>query len=291
MSDVSARFGITEPSADRHDSADVPLYVRNIVAALESQGLRWAGQGTFAAIPAASKQGSVYYATDQGKAYYDTGSAWVDMSSLAAGAVGTTQLADHAVTEIKLALLSVGTPELIDAAVTLAKLAASSVDATKIANSLKPSAGAGGATEALRALGTAAGTAAAGVHSSQHQYSGADPLPIEAYQFVTLQPVAAGASWTPTQLKFWKDAAGTVHLHSKPLTWNRAAADLANGSTIATMPAGYRPDEVIRVPFVWFGTTFAGYVNIFANGDIVTADGSWNTSRTISFQAHWRGDA
>jgi hypothetical protein len=55
-------------------------------------------------------------------------------------------------------------------------ITAGAVDAGKIAASLKPSGSAGASTEALRALGTAAGQAAAGAHASQHAYAGADPV-------------------------------------------------------------------------------------------------------------------
>lgn len=58
------------------------------------------------------------------------------------------------------------TADIVDGAITSAKINAA----------LKPSGGAAAATEALRALGTAAGTAAAGTHAAQHKTGGADPL-------------------------------------------------------------------------------------------------------------------
>ena len=163
----SSRRGIVYPNTNRSDTADVPRDIAALVAALEVDVIY--GQGTLAARPTSTAgspgiQGRLYMATDQTPhaLYYDYGTGWDPVGSLSAGSVGTTQLADGSVTTIKVA----------DANVTLAKMATDSVDASKIvdgsitaaelAAALKPSGGAGAATEALRALGTGAGNAAAG---------------------------------------------------------------------------------------------------------------------------------
>lgn len=179
MSDTSTKWGIVEPSAARTDAADVPLYVRNIVAALEAKGVQY-GQGTLAARPAAGTQGRIYLATDQAppQLYFDTGSAWNQIGALAAGAVGTTETADASITLAKMAPNSVDGSKIIDGSVTTAELLDGTVTAVDLANALKPSAGAGAAVEALRALGLGAGLAAPGTHASQHAAGGGDPIVI-----------------------------------------------------------------------------------------------------------------
>lgn len=166
MADTSARFAIIEPSADRSDPADVPLYIRNIVAALEALGTIY-GQGTLAARPVSTvgspgKQGRFYFATDDGNLYYDTGTSW--------NVIGVTTIADGSITGgpagagVKIATATITHDNIVAGTIRGGgnEIAAASITAADIANALKPSAGAGGGTEALRALGTAAGTAAAG---------------------------------------------------------------------------------------------------------------------------------
>jgi len=94
--------------------------------------------------------------------YYDHGTGWVTVGFLAAGSVNTAALADGAVTAIKLATDAVTPVKIQAAAVTTVKVADSNVTFAKLEAALKPSQGAAGAAEALRALGTAAGTALAG---------------------------------------------------------------------------------------------------------------------------------
>jgi len=86
----------------------------------------------------------------------------ITAAMISPNAIGASELADASVDTAAIIDAAVTTLKILDGNVTLAKLAAASVDTTKIANSLKPSGGAANATEALRALGTTAGTAAAG---------------------------------------------------------------------------------------------------------------------------------
>jgi hypothetical protein len=58
----------------------------------------------------------------------------ITSTNIGDGAVGTNKLADHAVTEAKLAIPAVGTPELYNDSVTNAKIANNAVDAAQIAN-------------------------------------------------------------------------------------------------------------------------------------------------------------
>lgn len=81
---------------------------------------------------------------------YDT--VWIDVPGLAAGSVGTTQLADSSVTSARIA----------DGTIVQADIADNQIGYARIISSLKPSGGAGNTSEALRALGTTSGTAAAG---------------------------------------------------------------------------------------------------------------------------------
>jgi microcystin-dependent protein len=127
-------------------------------------------QGTAASRPAFGKQGRIYFATDTGILSYDNGSSWTDI-----GPVGTG-IADNAITLAKMADNSVGAAEIIDGSVGAAEIADGSVGTAEIANALKPSAGAGAGTEALRAIGAGAGLVAPGTHASQHASGGADPV-------------------------------------------------------------------------------------------------------------------
>lgn len=102
MADTSTRFAISEPSADRSDAADVPLYVRNIVSAIESLGAIY-GKGLIAARPAAGVIGRFYWSTDEDILYFDDGAAWNSVGHVGAGSIGTTELADASVTTAKLA--------------------------------------------------------------------------------------------------------------------------------------------------------------------------------------------
>lgn len=78
---VSARFGVNYPNADRSDSADVPRDFLSMVTGLE-KAVRY-GQGTLAARPVSTAgtpgiQGRVYMVTDQTPhvLYYDFGTGW-----------------------------------------------------------------------------------------------------------------------------------------------------------------------------------------------------------------------
>lgn len=76
MSLVSTRRGIVYPAASGADSADVPLYIGNLIPALDADVFYI--QGTLAARPAASMAGRIYEATDQTphQKFWDTGTAW-----------------------------------------------------------------------------------------------------------------------------------------------------------------------------------------------------------------------
>lgn len=185
--DSSTRRAISYPSLDRHDGPpDIPAYIYNLIQKLDADiDFR---QGLESALPAPSYAGRVWWSTDTGNIYLDLGTGWVKLypQGAGAGSIGTTELADGAVTTIKLADTAVTTPKITDQSVTAAKIANAAITATQIANALKPSAGAAAGTEALRALGTAAGLAAAGSHAAQHIPGAADPLRTTAYVAINI---------------------------------------------------------------------------------------------------------
>lgn len=173
---TSTRYGVSYPNPDRSDVPDIPLHIGNVVAGLEQSAMY--GQGTLAARPAFGKQGRIYAATDQTPpaVWWDTGTLWFKVGQLAAGGVGTTELADGSVVTIKLADGSVVTAKIGDGQITTIKIADKAVTSIKLEDALKPSAGAGAGTEALRALGPEAGKAAPGTHAAQHAVAGSDPI-------------------------------------------------------------------------------------------------------------------
>ena len=168
----TVRLGLPYPSGTQ--AADGPAQIKALADALDSATPY--AQGTLAARPAASPSGKLYYATDAGMLSYANGVSWIDLgpSVIADLSVTTLKLADNSVDAPKIATDAVGSSEIAASAVGNPELADLAVDAGKIAASLKPSGGAAGATEALRALGTASGRAAAGIHATQHNLAGAD---------------------------------------------------------------------------------------------------------------------
>lgn len=179
---------LTLPYPQLSDNADVPEDLGALANAIDVAVVY--GQGLLASRPASSGgspgiQGRIYYATDNGHLYYDMGTGWVDIGPTVVGEDSITafELAPDSVTSVELrdstttdANRAVTTDHIRDSAVTNPKLGSAAVTAAKVADSLKPSAGAGASTEALRALGTEAGKAAAGTHASQHAPAGADPI-------------------------------------------------------------------------------------------------------------------
>lgn len=176
----SSRLHINYPDPNAElDTVDVPRDVFSLVSALETCTIY--SQGVLASRPTSTigspgTQGRFYYATDNGLLYYDFGNGWIAINVGAPGSVGTAQLADGAVTSVKLASQVVDASKLADGAVGPTKLAANAVLYPAIDASLKPSSGAAGTQESLRALGPVAGRAAPGIHASQHQFGGADFL-------------------------------------------------------------------------------------------------------------------
>jgi hypothetical protein len=110
-------------------------------------GFATMSQGLDASKPSAGVAGRIYYATDTGKAYLDTGSTWVltgspllgningtiSASQIAANAVTANALAANAVTASAIAAGSISSSHLSAGCVTANALAAGAVTATAIA--------------------------------------------------------------------------------------------------------------------------------------------------------------
>jgi hypothetical protein len=97
MSDTTTRRGISQPSGDRSDSADVPLFIRNVAAAVDNDVIYF--ESTIALRGSATLSGRIHRATDTGDLSFDTGTTWI-----AFGAV-----ADLSITAAKLAPISLNT--------------------------------------------------------------------------------------------------------------------------------------------------------------------------------------
>lgn len=118
---------------ENDEDPDIERDIGNLARDVDGQYIT----STAALRPAAGKVGRKHRASDTGVVSLDIGSAWVgltaiDNTTLDASGSGVLRVKDSGIT------------------------------ATKLAPGLKPSAGAGSGDEALRALGTVAGTAAAG---------------------------------------------------------------------------------------------------------------------------------
>jgi hypothetical protein len=166
---TSSRRGLSYPNpATRADTADVPRDINTVIAALELDVVF--GQGAHASRPAAGAGaptgtggGRLWWETDTLGLFYDNGTAWI-------GPINAAAIANGSITLAMLAANSVDASKIVDGSVGAAEIADGSVGSAEIAATLKPSGGAGGATEALRAIGTAAGQVASGV---AHAFTGA----------------------------------------------------------------------------------------------------------------------
>lgn len=165
MADPTPRWGWPRPV--EADSVDPVRDIRALALALDVVGTD--DQGLLAdrpvsTGPAPGKKGRYYFSTDTGILSRDTGTSWVDIGFVADGSITTPKLANLSVTTAKLADLNVTNGKLADGAVDSRVIADGSVGFIDLAAGLKPSQGASGASESLRALGSAAGNAAAGLN-------------------------------------------------------------------------------------------------------------------------------
>lgn len=145
-------------------AADVPADLAALANSIDPRTVVFV-QGTLSSRPAAGTAGRFFIQTDASPQhlFMDTGSAWVDIGPAAISAIP-----DHSITTVKLSRntdpggAAVGSANILDNNVFGNHILNGVITASKIADALKPSTGAVAATEALRALGTTAGTACAG---------------------------------------------------------------------------------------------------------------------------------
>ena len=204
MPDTTTRFGIVTPTGV--EAPDVDQHMQNIANQIDLLGAIF-GQGTFAARPTSSpgqpgKQGRFYMVTsgaETGELYYDYGTGWILVNpdaTIAADSITAGLIAPNAVTSSELADNAVDTAAIQDGAVT----------GPKVAATLKPSGGAGAATEALRALGLGDGLALGQAQITNINRAGllsarpaANTVPVGTKFFATDQVVeyiSDGAAWS-----------------------------------------------------------------------------------------------
>lgn len=133
----STRRGISYPNPDRSDAPDIPLHIKNLVDALEldvfySQDIT--ANRPISTVGSPGKVGRVFFDTTTSILYWDYGTGWQPVGTVGAGAVGTTELANDAVTAAKIAADAVGSSEIATDAVTSAEIAAGAVGTSELAD-------------------------------------------------------------------------------------------------------------------------------------------------------------
>ena len=190
---VSSRYAIDYPLGTEAPDVDGDIF--KVVQGIEALAAQF-GQGTLAARPVSTpgspgKQGRIYVVTsgaEINQIHYDYGTGWIHLNpdqTPGANSITSAMIQDNAVGASEIAPDSIGDSELADGVVSAAHLV----------TGLKPSQGAGGTTEALRALGVGAGLAASGTHASQHIDGGPDPLPAASISQAMLKPGVGGAQF------------------------------------------------------------------------------------------------
>lgn len=194
---------------------DVPADVKALADSIDPK-LTPASKGLLAARPAFGKVGQRYYATDVagGTEYLDIGTAWVAAGPPKAGD-GINVAADlslsvklHSVPGLAFfagGLYVKDDNSTLETTDTL-HVKDGGITGAKIANALKPSQGAAAGTEALRALGTTAGTAAAGNDSrfptagEKAALAGGRGAPGAANEYTTYQALLRSAAYRRAQV-------------------------------------------------------------------------------------------
>lgn len=150
---------------------DVPADVKALADAIDTKLTPYVTAANFGALPAVGKAGRRGRTTDNGMVYLDTGAAWVVDNSAAGNGIAISAVGVHTVDLAATPGLEFSAGKLRAAVdgTTIERTAGGvlgvkdgGIAVAKIADALKPSGGAAAGTEALRALGTTAGTAAAG---------------------------------------------------------------------------------------------------------------------------------
>jgi hypothetical protein len=201
------------------DPPDIPRDVRALANAIDPL-LSPLSIGLSADKGPAGKVGHRYIATDENNTeYVDLGAGWVVKRVLGAGAVLNADLATDSVDARVIAAGAVTTAEILDGTILAGDLADGIITALKVAAGLKPSAGAGAAVEALRAIGNAAGQVVEGTDARLTDQR----VPTDAS--VTAAKMAANAI---LQASMADNSVGTAELRNGEVTLAKAAADLLN---------------------------------------------------------------
>ncbi len=286
---------------------DVPSDIKVLADAIDPKLTPYStGAGNPADIPlAAGKAGRRFRNSITGSIWLDIGAAWVQENQGLVG--GDTILVSGGAISVKrvggidsgLGVTADGLFVIVDD-VSIEKPAGGAlrvkdggISGAKIANALKPSGGAAAGTEALRALGVAAGTAAAG--NDNRFPAGVDIVAADLADGAVTDPkLAALPAWItvgagggapdfgfePIESIFWTSVAGrTVQFfRARGFTHIRGLADGQGSSqpmpAIFTLPAGYPPSQRMDFP-----NTEGAPVIITAGGavscitDVVNLDG------------------
>lgn len=109
----------------------------------------------------------------------------------------------------------------------------------------------------------------------------------EAWQTIALANVASG-SWSPTTMKYFKDGSGIVRIQPLLLTWTRVSHDYTSGTTMCTLPAGYRPADTIRIHSMHAGGT-VDWLQLTSGGALSNLT-TFTATRAMYLMGAWRGD-
>lgn len=247
---TSSRRSLSYPNnTTRADSSDVPRDILTLVNALEldvvfSQGTHASRPAAGAGAPAATGGGRLYWETDTSNLFYDTGSAWVNITP-------STTIAPNTITTAMIQANAITSALIASGAIVAGDIAAGTITAALMASALFPSQGAGASVEAFRALGTGAGLAAAGTHGSQHDILAADPAGYARHSTRLRQsaPQSIPTGFVDTVLLFDTEDWDTDTLHSTVTNTSRI--------TIPTGLAG-----------LWRMTSVVSMANPAENGNV-----------------------
>lgn len=184
------------PYPELPEAADVPLDMKELADRADLV-LAMFDQGTLAARPISTAgqpgiKGRFWYATDNQLVYYDHGTGWIQVGELVGeDDITNFHIAPNTVRSTEIQDLTILAGDMADGAVVNRVLGDNSVDFIKAHSTLKPSQGAGASQEALRAIGSAPGMAAAGIHGSTHRAAGGDPLLMQVMDVATFRALTA----------------------------------------------------------------------------------------------------
>jgi hypothetical protein len=241
---TTTRAGLRYPLLT--DTPDVPRDIGNIAADADGTFAMYT-QGTLASRPTSTsgspgKAGRIYYGTDTLHLYYDFGTGWSDIGPSSSAIADGSITGGPAGAGVKIAAATITHDNMVAGTITTTEILDGTIAAADLAAALKPSGGAGSGTESLRALGTAAGTAAAGTHASQHSRTGADPVVISTFissGTLASRPstsLVAGMIYTATDV-----GGGTTYLYNGSSWIQMGSAVTIAGATITQGVLASRP--------------------------------------------------